>query len=188
MTMTDRSQIQRIKTIADDPLSTERDRAAAIEILNAFTATGSVTARKQAAEALDEVLEPGEPAPIAAEPVNPLEQFLLACPLDPLSVRFLRHCKRATFLDVSHRDVGEFLQHEWSTEPHPTIHAAKDKRLQLVWDACTEVRSRFDLLYKDINPQIARLLGVDVSGDPEEALATAKRKYIALATATTDLR
>ena len=188
MTMTDRSQIQRIKTIADDPLSTERDRAAAIEILNDFTATGSVTARKRAAEALGEVLEPGEAAPIAVEPVNPLEQFLLACPLDPLSVRFLRHCERATFLDVSHRDVGEFLQHEWSTETDPTIHAAKDKRLQLVWDACTEVRSRFDLLYKDINPLIAELLGVDVSRDPEEALATAKRDYITVATATVDVQ
>lgn len=188
MTMTDRSQIQRIKTIADDPLSTERDRAAAIEILNDFTATGSVTSRKQAAEALDEVLEPGEAAPIAVEPVNPLEQFLLGCPLDPLCVRFLRHCKRATFLDLTHRDVGEFLQHEWSGEPDEKAHNAKAKRLQMVWDACTEVRSRFDLRYKDINPRIAELLGVDISRDPEEALTRAKRDYIAVATAAVDVQ
>lgn len=188
MTMTDRSQIQRIKTIADDPLSTERDRAAAIEILNDFTATGSVTARKRAAEALSEVLEPGEAAPIAVEPVNPLEQFLLACLVDSLSGRFLRHSGRATFLDVTHADVAQFMQREWSVEADPTIHVAKDKRLQVVWDATTEVRSRFDLLYKDINPVIAELLGVDLSRDPEEALATAKRDYIAVATATLDVQ
>lgn len=188
MTMTDRSQIQRIKTIADDPLSTERDRAAAIEILNDFTATGSVTARKRAAEALGEVLEPGEAAPIAVEPVNPLEQFLLACPLDPLSVRFLRDSKRSTFLDVSHADVAQFLQREWAAEPDAKAHEQKAKRLQMVWDACTEVRSRFDLLYKDINPRIVGLLGVDVSRDPEEALERAKQDYIAVATATVDVQ
>lgn len=186
--MTDRSQIQRIKTIADDPLSTERDRAAAIEILNDFTATGSVTARKRAAEALGEVLEPGEAAPIAVEPVNPLEAFLLACPLDPLSGRFLRHCRLATFLDVTHADLAQFMQLEWSSEPDEKLHDEKYKRLRAVWDAVTEVRGRFDLLYKDINPRIAELLGVDISRDPEEALATAKRDYIAVAAAMVDVR
>jgi hypothetical protein len=179
--MTDRSQIQRIKTIADDPLSTQRDRAAAIEILNDFTATGSVTSRKRAAEALGEVLEPGEAAPITSEPVNPLEEFLLACPLDPLSVRFLRHSGRATFLAVTARDLAEFMQREWSVEPDDNIHRAKDKRLRAVWDAATEVRARFATVYESIDPRIAELLGLDVTCDPQSGLAEAKKNYAAVA-------
>jgi hypothetical protein len=179
--MTDRSQIQRIKTIADDPLSTQRDRAAAIEILNDFTATGSVTSRKRAAEALGEVLEPGEAVPITAQPVNPLEEFLLACPLDPLCVRFLRHSGRRTFVDVTGKDVAEFMQSEWPRELDDNLHRAKDMRLRAVWDATTLVRARFAMVYQSIDPRIAELLGLDVTCDPESGLADAKRKYAAIA-------
>jgi hypothetical protein len=185
--MTDRSQIQRIKIIADDPLTTERDRAAAIEILSDFTTTGSVTSRKRAADALGEVLEPGEAAPIAVEPVNPLEEFLLACPLDALSERFLRQRGRRTFLDVTDRDVAEFMQREWSAEPNHKRHDEKYKRLKAVWDAATLVRARFAMMYESIDPQISELLGLDVTCDPESGLADAKEKY-AKAAANVDSR
>lgn len=182
------NRVERLKQAATDRQAVDIEREAAMELLQELAKTSiSETERDDAAMVLATL---DKPVTGPRDTTNiMLERFLLEHPpLDALSVRFLRDSKRSTFLNISHADVAQFLQREWAVEPDAKAHEQKDRRLQMVWDAVTEVRSRFDLLYKDISPTIAELLGVDVSGDPEEALATAKRDYIAVATATVDVR
>ena len=158
--------VETLRSIIENPATTQSDRQAAREKLRA----------------LDGVTEANVPAPQNNPADNMAEQFLLEHPpLDPLSGRFLQQCGRATFLDITHAQVADFMQREWSREPDAEVHEEKYKRLREVWNAATLVRARFAMVYQSIDPRIAELLGLDVTCDPESGLADAKRKYAAIA-------
>ena len=140
-----------------------------------------MTARKQAAEALGEVafsIQRQRPK-YAVRPSQPHVRINSCFPLPPRSTIRGRFPPGQQTLYVSGCQscgrFSRFLQREWASRAGCKGPRAKRQAAASGLGCSTEVRSRFSLLYEDINPVIAELLGVDISRGPEEALERAKR-------------
>jgi hypothetical protein len=184
--MTDQTQIQRFRAIANDPLATDKEIAAAIESLKDLTMTGSVASRKRATDALDEVFEPAESLSIVEEPeVSPAEKFLLAQKLDRLCERYLAECGDKTFLDSRAGISGWWVNLEWQRDPDRAALERKLARLRKMRIAALRVRDCWTSVLHDhdseVDPAICALLGIDLSADAGEKLSKAQAAYIALA-------